>query len=367
MSDALFTRIFRSHYIQWATPTFTSQTIDADNDGCAWVFEAPNTEAITHVGFRVASVTGTVTNLCKARLEGVSTTNGTPSGSDLGTTETTFTPGSAGSWTWLALANSYTPANRGALIAFTLRGQTGLGPSDNFAITTRDGVGAVLVNRPYSVHLTAGSWGTIGTTQPVFAIRTANTRYGLPYEAAISSRSSTTVGNRYAMYFTVPSGWCSTFKVLGFNGNASPAGAAGKAPLIGIWNAAGTVQGTTKALDSDQFGSVTSDLRESTFYFDDSTLPTLDAGTEYYIGFESADAASGGATIRGIELSEDNDKLCFAGGTNIGTATWNGSAWTKDTTTYARPMMELILSDITPPAGGGGGMLVHPGMGGRLI
>lgn len=369
MADALQTRILATTPLvpDGTALAATNVSCDANNDGVGWVFSSPTTDAITHVGFRYGARTGTPPTYIIG-LESPVVTTGLPDGTVLGggsPASATFTPPADtswdGLWQWVALANSYTPT-RDQKLALTIRYSSGTVDASNFSSFTRTVSGAAS-NFPYALTLTAGTWA-IFAFGSCFGIRTASGRFGPLWQSNYVTRSASTVGHRVAMKFNLPTGWGSTFKVAGVRMVASLANASGKAPILGLWNAGGVVQNSTQ--DSEFFSAVTNTARPLELYFDEATLTALDFGTDYYIGLEVADATSAGVVITGIQLSEANDLLAYPGGTSVHLATYNGSAWTDDQT--VRPMVELILADITEPAGGGGGgLLAHPGMRGGFI
>lgn len=373
MAAAKQLRLFMPHLWPVGNVSFTNIVLDGTGDSVGWQFEAANEEAITHVGFRIASSTGTITNLATVSLETPNST-GIPNGTDVGATLTTFTPSTASGWQWVALQNSYTPSP-GEFLSFVVRGLAGLSAADNFLISRNDAAGnQTPPNRPYAASQQSGVWSAPVGGITVFGIRTANTRYGLPMIQSLTNRSTSVVGHRNAMYFTVGTDLGATYELLGIRGQISPAAAVNKLPLLGVWDTSGALLGTTKPIDSDQFLDASNSQRDTTFYFNNNPPLVLSCGTEYYAGLQTADAANGGVAIRVVQLAEEEDKLAFSGGTDVGAASWNGTAWTKDMTNFGRPIVELIVQNITPasstgtggPGGGGAVVKVHPGMAGGM-
>lgn len=336
------------------TAAAQNQVADANNDGVGWAFAAENTEAITHIGFRYGARTGTPPTYVLT-LEGLVTTTGLPDGTDVGggsPTAVTFTPPADatwdGTWRWIQLTNSYTPT-RDQKLAATIRYSSGTVDGSNNASFTRNYSNSLSWNFPYALTLTAGTWAVSANCLPLYGIRTANTRYGQIATGDYATRTASTVGHRAAMKFTIPTSWCSTFKVKGVIMDASIAGAAGKAPVLGLWSAGGVIQNSTQ--DSDFATSITNSARTVTIMYDEASLTALNAGTAYYAGMEVADAVNGGVIIRSLQLSEANDLLAYPGGTDVHFATFDGSNWSDAQT--VRPIMALLLDDITAPSGGG--------------
>lgn len=354
MTAALHLRGFGDYGFR-NTSTVTNHTVDANNEGVAWAFNVDSTDPITHLGFRYGARTGTPPTY-QILLEGLDST-GLPDGTDVGggsPTAVTFTPPADttinGLWQWKALTNAYTPA-AGQFFAAVIRYSSGtIDGSNNSSFTQRvTGVlGASQAAFPYSLSNSAGTWSKSPSVGPVFGYRTANGRYGRIYQAMAFSATANTAGHKSGMFFTVPSGLCSTYKVaaLAFAGDVGNTGGSCK---IGIWNTSGTeLQAVT--IDSDHT-SQTPSLDDSVgpIYFA-GTLATLDAGTKYYCGIEVVSSAVG---MSGITLAEAADRSAFPNGVNRGLVTYNGTTWTETDTTM--PLCELILSDVTNAASGGGG------------
>jgi hypothetical protein len=362
MSDALQLSIGTRWGQSADQSTITLQTVDATNDGVGFVFQTPTTEAITHLGVRYGVRAGTPPTFLAA-LEGIDA-SGFPNGTVLGggtPASGTFTPPADttwnSTWRWVALANAYTP-NRGEKLAMTIRYSSGTIDGSNnssFAYRTTS-MSATTFGRPYALTLTAGTWTKQTTDAPLFGIRTANKRYGLVLQSLFTTTMGTT-GNRSTMRFTLPAAWGDTYKVAGAR-LATTLPAAGGSFKFGLWD--GTTEMQAVSIDTDEL-SANSGRRQVELFFTDVTLDTLTFGTEYRIGLEVEGSLAVG--LLGLQLSEANDRLAFPLGTNRGYSSWNGSVWSDDDTVM--PLVELILDDLTEPAGGGGGgPLVGPG---RLV
>jgi hypothetical protein len=171
-----------------------------------------------------------------------------------------------------------------------------------------------------------------------------------------AASSVNTSGNRVAVKFTLPSGWGSTFKVIGARGKLRGP-ATGTSFIFGLWDASGTaLQSITLDSDIQRSGS----LADLELWFS-GTLATLDFGTTYYLGLESVSSSS--VAIVCIDVQNADDRDAWPLSTNRCYAVWDGSDWDAETTTKL-PLVDLILSDITEPSGGSGGpvMLVNGGL-----
>jgi len=335
----------------------SNSALDANNDGVGWVFQAANAEAITHVGFRYGLRVGTPP-VYVATIEGVSATTGAPDGADVGSTATTFTPPADTTWDatirWIQLASAFTPT-RGQTLALTIRYSSGTVDGSNHSTITRFQHGSSVAHFPYGLTLTAGTWGAPAALPPNFALRTANTRYGSLVLGYYATRTASTVGHRVAAKFILPAGWSSTFKLVGARFWGSSAGAAGKSPVFGLWDASSVIQNI--AIDSDQDSGASTAGLLYTLYFNEASLTALDFGGTYYIGLEVADATNGGVLINGYTVSETGDLLMYSGGAaGVCISTWNGSAWAD---VLAYPRLELIFDDITEPTASGGSNRVY--------
>lgn len=362
MADALFTTLLNHGGQSAPSQTATNQTLDANNDGWGHAFRARSADAITHLGFRYGARTGTPPEY-SIRLESVDG-SGMPDGADVGggaPTAKTFTPPADatwdGTWRWVQLTNAFTPS-RGQLFASTIRYSSGtVDGSNNSSFTTALSGFKSARGFPYANTLTAGTWA-ITNNGVCFGYRTASGRYGY-ISTGLYATTTSTSGNRSAMHFTLPSGWGATYQ-LAFPAMYCRCGATGTSCKIGLWAGDGSVlQEIT--VDADTIDGPNT-WRSQEFFFDEATLATLDFGTKYYLGVESVSSSTVG--IRGWQLAEAEDRSAFPNGVNRGLATWNGSAWTEDNTVM--PICELGLADITEPSAGGG-LIVNPGMGGRLI
>lgn len=336
----------------------TDMTFDGTGDVLAWVFQAWNTEAITHIGFRYATRIGTVPTLIAA-LESLS--GGNPSGTVLGggtPASGTFTPPSDTTWNgtfqWVSLANSYTPT-RGQLLCATIRHSSGTIDGSNGCTITRglansQNITPVIMGS-HRTNL-AGSY-TKSSLAYTFAYRTASGRYGFPATGAYTTATAATSGHRQAMYFTLPSGWGDTYQLTGCTMYAKAPSSGGTADFkIGIWDASGTELASTGSLNS-------TDLPGSAGWMQGifTSVPTLSFGTKYYVGVETL--TSGTVALNGIQLGSADDRLAYPLGTSRGLSGWNGSAWTDVDTVV--PYCDLIFEDITEPAGGSGGAYVIGG------
>lgn len=351
MADAL-----RMQVLNWFGPpiisTASNHTMDQTTDSLYWVFPAETTSAITRVGFRYGSRTGTPPTF-RVSLQAIDT-SGAKTGTVLGggsPASATFTPPADTTWDGtfreITLDNSYTPSSVGEMIALVIDYSSGTVDGSNNSSFTR-GLTSHQSNTagiPYHAIVNAGS--TTRSTQPVtFAYGTASEWYGFP-GVGIAAQTVNTSGHRVAQYLTLPSGNGSTFKVsqIALIGRLAVAGATGK---VCIWNSAGTELAAAATLDADAVASVGGSALHIRVPF--TTTPDLSYGTEYYFGIEAT--SGNNYTLQCLELGHADHRTAYSGGTSRGFASWNGSAWTKTNTML--PLCDIVVSDITVPSGSGG-------------
>jgi len=357
MADVLLPQFGRTCWgYSTSSFAFSSHVVDASNEGIGAVLQALDANAITHLGFRYGARTGTPPTYIIG-LESPAAATGFPDGTVLGggsPASATFTPPADtswdGLWQWIALTNSYTPTI-GQQLCPTIRYSSGTIDGSNNSSFTTHVTGADAGARfgdPYGLRNTSGTWAK-QTNPMVIGVRTASTRYGNVIETLPATTNSTsTVGIRRALQFSLPSGICASFKVIGVRLTSSMT-AIGKNPILGLWSASSLLQSRT--LDTDIVGSATNANFSHDLYFN-GPLATLTPGTTYYIGYEVADAVNGGVGMSGFTVASADDLLAHAGGTAFCHASYDGANWTTDTTT--RPFAHIILSDMTGGSGGGG-------------
>lgn len=341
------------------SPFVSGFACDAANDGIAFVCKSPTTDPITHIGWRYGTRTGTPPTYITG-FEGLS--SGNPDGTyktNGGNCSGTFTPPADTSWDnlfqWAALDNTYSPAALGEDLCGTLRYSTGTISGTHYSSFANE-ISAMsasgVAHFPYSLRLTAGSWAKRNGL-PAFAIRTASARYGYYYSGQYTT-VVTTSGHRSALKFRIESGSTNTFQIAGIRAWCVIGSGTGQSPKACIWSASSELSGVTVSTTNDPSPN-TRALRE--FYFD--SIQTLNAGTDYYAGLQVV--TSGSVGVAGFQLADAGDRAAFPGGVNWHLSTYNGSAWSDDTT--VRPQVELIPADMTQSSGGAGAIIIPGGMG----
>lgn len=339
----------------------TNHTVDASNEGIAWAFQPHTADPITHIGYRYGARTG-IPPVFVGLIEGLDS-SGLPDGTDVGggsPTAATFTPPADttidGLWRWLALTNAYTPT-RGQMLAAVIRYSSGTIDGSNNSSFTRTVTnishgGSIYL--PYAITNTGGTWTKVTNVAPTFGYRTANGRYGWVWQSNYATNTANTAGHRSGMFFTIPSGHGTSYKIVG----ASMSGDFGTNSgfKLGIWSTDGTQRQLFTGASGQLAASPSAGDTINPIYFPDTTLYDFQYGTKYYIAME---VVSGAVGLNGITLAEAADRSAFPNGTNRGLVTFDGSTWTETDTVM--PLCELILEDVTVPSGGSSGGFIIGG------
>lgn len=338
--------------------TFTNHTINASNDSIEFIVEAENTDAITDLMFRYGA-RGATPCQQQISIQGVSTTTGRADGTikSSGNAKATFTPPADTTWDGtvrtVTLTSSYTPSVRGERLALVIADDTGDGctpdGTNNSSYTYQLGCALTSVF-PYSYTVDAGT-GTARAANPIYGLKTASDTFGLIYGPTWTGDSFDNP-NTYGFAFTIPS-VCSTLKLRGVRW-AVGASAASKTYKMQLFSGTGASDTTVAAevtIDADQqslnAGGNTGFLR---LLFDDTPLTTLTCGSGYRIGIAPQETSSSW-NLRSVTLSNASDFASWPWSTNVYKTTRGAGNWT-DTTTV-RPIVELIVDDITSSGGGG--------------
>lgn len=323
--------------------TVTNFNLNTATTRIAWVFVSATGSAITHLGVRLQSKTGTSPTY-RVSLQAIGA-DGRPTGTVLGggtpaSATFTVTALTAGEFHWIALDNSFTPT-RGTTYAVVLDYSSGTVDGSNFAAF---GFRSNVFNTnasPLPLSDTTGSaWTTAVDGCGIFGYRTASSRHGFPIKNVGSTAAISADGQRGALRFVPASGTAATVQVTSGVLFLSGTIAAGSSVIWGLWTAAGAVlSASTVTVDTDALGA------GSQFGMPLASTPTLTAGTAYYLGLERAGT---NFSFRTITVSDANDWPAFNHDSGWCYSTWDGAAWNDSTTT--RIFGSVVLSDITPPA-----------------
>lgn len=336
-----------------SSPVFSNFAINESTDKVEFIIQAPEADTITRLGFRFGVLTGTSPTF-RISLQGVSDANpdniikqnagNSCSASFVCTSMTTLT------WQWITLANSY-DCTRGENLAIVIEYHSGTIDGSNNAsfcvgwdmITSRQG-------KPYSIQNNAGSRTYFANT-PLYGLGSSTRTYGNIVQSYTNSTfNANSDPDEYGMAFTLPAGMGDTYKVAGVRFySAGPA--TGTTFKVILYNNTTVLQEIT--VDSDSIRSATSGHRIIEIWFTETTLSTLNFGTQYIIALQPQDntTAIGNNTV---VLSTSADLDCHPGGTDFYQVTRTDlGSWNH--LHDRRPPMELILNDITEPSSSGGG------------
>ena len=328
--------------------------LDGAVDEIASVFVMDSTDAITHVGIRVGNTVQSPP-IYQVSLQGMGST-GLPDGTILGggsPASATFNPSSwsINQFHWIALDNPYTPTIGQVVMPVVEYSSGTIGASNRINLVYA--WGTFRTSSRINGQFTVNNWSSGSRTgRHGLALRTANSRHGfVSIGAQPTAVSLGTVGHRDVLKFALPE-FFSAITCYGFRVACNPP-SSGEFKL-GLWNSAGT-ELKSQTLTVAHLINATDSFIEAVF----PTPETISPGVTYYVGIERTVNACG---LVQVELSEANDQLAYPLGTAACRATWNGSAW-SDNTTFRPLSLELLISDIT---GGGGTSFPPIGPGGLV-
>lgn len=346
---------------------FTGTLADANGEGVGMFYRLDCTgtsDTITAIGYRKGSVTGTpAANSYEVMLCGVNST-GLPDLVDLGggsPTLTTFTPTTTPNiWQWVTLTNPYV-MNRDDSFFAIVRANASITAGNNMNIVSAINSGNIRAGAPYAVTNTA-SWAKQATNLgPAIAVRSSGAVYGFP----ILSLGSDTYGSttEVGMWFNIPTHFCSTFQVVGVEVDMTGPATGANTHVCTLYS---TPFGTPTLLAQSNITDVDHIANASTrrfmrYSFDNAySLPTLSAGTDYVVGLATTGAAAG--ALNSLVVDASTDFRAYAGDRQFAYTSRTLASYPPDTDTGSfaavtatkRPFMQLIITDLTAPVGGGG-------------
>lgn len=342
------------------TPSFSTHTLDANTDDVGFVFQVPEAATITTIGWRQGTLTGTPGTL-RVGLQGVSTTTGRQDGTYLGgaTNYVDYNSWAAGNNNTFIVHTlpSSVSLTRGQLVCLYLDPQAvgTWNASNNVTVTRTLGSSGRKFNRPYSF-----ANATIDNFEDeVYLLRSSTKTYGNPIQTWTNTNlTSSTNPDEIGLAFTISSTEFSTYTVVGMRVGFTPSTAGATYDMRISQN---TTVLQTQSLDSDQgyrFATNTYEL-----YFSDTTLATLNTGTEYIASIKGTNAVNVGMAYTTMPTANDitaysTETIRYAQRQTTGS--WS---FTNDTRV---PWITLLIQTTAFSGGGSGGLLVHPGMGGGM-
>ena len=268
--------------------TFISQTLDASNDGVAFAMFMPQADTITSLGVRVATIAGTSPTY-KIGFQTLGT-DGVPDGTYLGggsEQSGTFAPSATG-MQYVTLDNSRT-VTRGELVCVVVEYDSGtIDGSNNVSITySSDAIALAAtgtMGMPYSLAQTSGAW-TVHDDSPCVGLRSATASYGHAVdEVTLVTVDNDTTPDELGVAFTLPSGTCDSYQVVGVCGRLDNNITTVTSNLT-ITLYEGTTVLQQVAITGNKWS--TTGIEFGLYAFDEVTLSTLSPGTQYVIGLHS--------------------------------------------------------------------------------
>lgn len=338
-------------------------------EAAAGVFMAQAADTITDLIYNQSTMGTVHANGFKIGLQGV-TTGGLPDGTYLasgnGFAEFQPSSGNNGLAVAVSLGVNTVTLTAGQLIAVVIGIGSGFVALDSLTVSYGGPVSGTRGGFPVPLTNNAGTWTKSSSfDEPLFGMRSASTCYGWPYSAQIASTYSSTTEK--GMLFNIPTNICSTYKVRGIRYLGDAQGSSTSAYRIaniysGVLSANPTILQSTNNVIYNYFALAGSNGRIITLMF--NGLSTLSAGTNYAVGISSSTAANEEIYSMAQIAAGDFDAWPGQQMTQLVTRTLgafppvsgNGNAFTATATN--RPYMELLLSDMTAPAGGGGAVVI---------
>jgi len=359
-----------------------STDLGTQYNGIAMTWTATMGDTITDIGFHQGTTTGTPAvgsysiALFPLTTGGLPNTGATFASAALNSvTVTTFTPssGNDNTWVWVSLAGNTYTLTQGQEYAIVLWRNAATDASNKITVNPsmnnfyNQGIAA-------SVTCAAGTWSKqTAAHQPTMGVRSSGSAYGFPYTttaaATVNNFGSTTESG---VIFTIPSSFGSTYVLRGIRGLfKTPTSSATNTFQANLYSSptSSPVQLAKSVLVKNDRFQRNNTFTEVDLYF--TSPSTLTCGTQYGIGFSTTSATDGG--IYTLNQVAQSDFLAWNGqmqtqfatrtassfaNIDAGTATGNFSG-----TTTLRPWLDLILDDLTPPAGAAG-MLFIPDLAG---
>lgn len=339
--------------------SFTSTVLDAAGEIQGFIFQADEAATIHTLMVRQTAKTGTGGTF-KIGLQGVSAT-GYPDGTYItgtgGEASATLTLGSDATILKQVLDHDL-DVTRGAWYAMVVECVTGDGSNNTSFARTLNIKGQVV---PYPVSYLASTWAKYNYV-PIFGYSSTSKVYGWPVQLGGGSGTAAGAGE-IGFSFTIPTTYCSTYKILGL-GAAVRWLTAGSSAVIRLYDTDGTTVLQAITVDTDYIYDTASGMAQ--FTFDEASLSTLSAGSTYYIAISRGAADSASLYLTWLQVATAADWDAFGAGQDFAIVSRAGvgsGAWTTDAT--KRPLAELILSDWTLAAAGSG--IIRNNMSGGLI
>jgi len=212
---------------------------------------------------------------------------------------------------------------------------------------------------PYGYEVTGAGFAMANTAHPIFMYKSSTKTYGFPYQSFTGVNvSNTSTPDEFGMYFRIPTGTCSTYKVAGLRLGFVP-GSANFDVLL--YDTDGTTVLHSVAVDGNIMHTINGAAFD--FEFTSTTLATLNAGSYYRLVVRPSTGTNmGSVQYATFPVAADKEAILPVAADVQYTSRVNAGAWTEVTNQLWT--MQALIVDMT--ASTGGGMLVHPGMTGGI-
>lgn len=331
---------------QVISASYTNHTLDGATDQIEYMFQCEEACAIDALCVRQGTTTGTPPTY-ELRLEGASTAgraDGTVKSSTNAKGDLTL-PG-ANAVGCATLTSSYT-CTKGEFLAGVIDYRTGTIDGSNNAGFTYQNANALGYRYPMTWTVDAGT-ATYRAGIQTFSYKCGSTYYGfLPETSGQFDFGSGSNPDERGNKFTIPASSCSTFKIDGARWNGYM-NASGSTLEVSIYEGTTARQNTALDTDYDTSGGSAGYLKVD---FDESY--TFDCGTEYIVAIKPNSASGVSTGLQYINVDTNAGLNSMPLGTTMSyIGRQDAGSWdTTDTT--RRALIDLYVSDITEPSGGG--------------
>lgn len=341
--------------------------------GMAVIFQLPEGATLTTAYLCFLSET-TPNGTLRVSLQSVNS-DGDPTGTilasgnayvDVATTSGSFglTSGARFGGTLLAPAT----VSRGQLIALCVEPLAGFTGSAGFIYGYSNNSYSTIAS--WARQKTSNIWSIVGGRQiDTYSVQSATKTYGQFINA---TEASTTINNSGAnirevgLRFTIPSSLGSSFQLSGFAFTGAPQSAGSTLLSYKInlyeWNGGSNSTPLQTATRYNRYSALEASPRGiNDCFFEDATLATLTAGTDYIVSISTSET-SNTYTMTYHSVPDTTKTGIYAGTWDYVSRTSLTGSWS--TTANRWPMIDLFIQSFL--AGSTGGLLVHPGMTGGI-
>lgn len=342
--------IFALNTMAMSNPALTSFSMNASTRLNAGVITAVKDLTLARIGVTHTATTGTSPTY-RVSVQALNS-SGQPDGTVLGggsPASKSFNPTSLGwaaaSHNILTLDNTVS-ISRGVNYGLVVDYVSGTIDGSNFTSFGQT-LAAPDNGLPYALDFQA-SW-TKRTGLPLFSYGSLSELYGYPVATSASQTYTSAGTNEYGVCFTLPTTVGSTYKLYGVNVLYSPPTSTGTY-AIKLYSGSGAADTSTVQTSTGRVGLVTGSTNRRQVLLFSGTLATLTTGQPYRFAI-LAETANNNL----LYYTDFTNAADVASMTHADAAYWThraGGNWTDVTTRL--PFIELLISDVTQPSGGGG-------------